>query len=308
VDEQERDIGPAGRIRRCAVSSILPPAPARSVDWPDPLPPQLSPSSITTFLTCPEQWRRRYVLGQRERSNASLLIGRADSKARELNLGQKIVTGLDMGLGLVQEIAADAFTQGLEEEGGAGEVDWKGKKDEEPMTPGSAKDMSVKVATAYRQTVSELVRPVAVEQEVTVEVPGIVPVVHGYIDVTEAGSIRECKTSNKAVNKPKGNWLAQTLLYSAAHGNVPVTFDVSVKRLKGPAEVLSGSFKPELVAHQDGRAGERLALMTATVVESIVALLEKRGPDNVWPGVGAIQLVSPCGWCDFAINCPWFLQ
>ena len=81
----------------------------RSVDWPDPLPQRMSPSSLTAFLVCPEAWRRKYLLGERGPSSGNLLIGRADSKACEADLGQKITTGVNLPLDTVRDIAAEAF-------------------------------------------------------------------------------------------------------------------------------------------------------------------------------------------------------
>lgn len=286
-----------------ALDDILP-APfvaPRPADWPDPLPDLLSPSSITTFLTCPEQWRRVYLQHERSRSNGNLLIGRADSKARELDLGQKITTGINMPLETVKEIAGDTFDKEVESEGGINEVEWDTDKGE---TAGTAKDMAVGVAAAYRQQVAETVVPIAVEREVRVDVAGIVPGVRGYMDVEETPVVRENKTAAKRMTKPTGPQLIQTLLYSAATGK-PTSFDISVKK-KQP-EVVTAATEPGLLVHTNPEEVlQRLSRVTTTVVESIVGMLDQRGPDDPWLGTGAGQVVSPCGWCDFKASCPFY--
>ena len=279
-----------------AFDEFLPPAPPRHVDWPEPLPPVLSPTAITTFLTCPEQWRRVYLLGETSRTSSALLIGRVDSKAAEMDLGQKITTGVNMALPLVKEVAAASFDEELEKVGGAGEVEWDPDKAGEDK-PGPAKDLAVGCAAAYRTQRSELIVPIAVERRIEVQLPGVIPTFSGYLDVEEGPRVRERKTSGRSVSKPGSTWPTQTLLYTVATGKQTV-YDVTHKQAKGGPAVL-----PELWGPDVETAGERLQQVAATVTESIVGLLEKLGPDNAWPGTGAVQFVSPCGWCDFSRTC-----
>lgn len=275
-------------------ASIFGPELAENPEWPSLLPSVLSPSSLTTYLTCQEQWRRVYINGERSRSSGALLIGRADSKAREVDLGQKITSGVNLPLADVQYAAAESFDQELDAEGGAGEVEWKDDK------PGEARDMAVSVASAYRVQLSERVQPVAVEREVRLDIAGLPPI-RGYLDVEEGRTNRECKTSNRRVSKPSGSWKVQTLLYSAATGK-PTEFDVTVKN-KQP-EVISGMNDPAMTAHTDGLAPVKLTAVLTTVSKSILGNLEKIGPDYAWPGAN-VQLAPPCSYCQFAASCPW---
>lgn len=275
--------------------SIFGPELAENPAWPSLLPSVLSPSSLTTYLTCQEQWRRVYINGERSRSSGALLIGRADSKAREVDLGQKITSGVNLPLADVQYAAAESFDQELDAEGGAGEVEWKDDK------PGEARDMAVSVASAYRTQLSERVQPVAVEREVRLDLPDLPPI-RGYLDVEEGRTNRECKTSNRRVSKPSGGWKVQTLLYSAATGK-PTEFDVTTKN-KAP-EVISGMNDPAFVVHENTfKAAAQLEQVLTTVSQSVLGNLEKIGPERPWPGAN-VQLAPPCSWCQFAASCPW---
>ncbi len=166
---------------------ILPPAVERDPSWPAELPLVLSPSSLTKFLSCPEAFRRKYIKGERERPSHFLIIGRADSKARELDLGQKITSFVNLPVNEVKEIAAVSFDEAVEEDGGTSEIEW------EDSSPGKAKDMTVSVAGAYAEQVSHSITPIRVEGECEVTVPGVVPVVRGYLDVEEAATGRSVR-------------------------------------------------------------------------------------------------------------------
>lgn len=278
--------------------AFLPEAPARDSAWPEPLPQVLSPTSVTTFLTCPEQWRRVYLQGERSRCSSALLIGRVDSTAREKDLGQKITTGVNMPVDVVEDIAADAYETEVDKEGGLQEILFDpGEK------PGDVKDQSIAVARAYRTQRSEGVLPLAVEERVEYEIPGHPVRMSGYLDVREQRVVREAKTSNKAMTKPRAAWNIQTLLYAAGK-QLPVTYDVTVKgKIVKVLPPLAGpGLMPELALDA---AGKKLEVTTTTVAEGIVGLLHHRGPDERWPGTGAVQMVPPCGWCDFASSCPF---
>jgi hypothetical protein len=56
---------------------------ARRIDIPTQLPESykceplrcLSDSSITKFLTCPDEWRRHYLLGERDAQSGAMFLG-----------------------------------------------------------------------------------------------------------------------------------------------------------------------------------------------------------------------------------------
>ena len=278
------------------------PAPDRS-SWPAPLPTRMSPSSLTAFLVCPEAWRRKYLLGERGPSSGNLLIGRADSKACEADLGQKINTGVNLPLDTVRDIAAEAFDFELSEDGGPSEVEW-----DDGQTPGKARDMAVAVAAAYRDQVSEQIVPIAVEHHVELQLPNLPPM-HGFVDVVESTRIRERKSANRKPgnNTPSPQHLTQTLLYTAATG-LPTHFDYTVK--KTHPEVVSALTEPTLVAHENiFRAGAQLELLLRTASQSILGLLDRLGPESHWPGTAsAAAAASPCTYCSFNTDCRFVIR
>jgi hypothetical protein len=271
-------------------------APPENPLWPSALPALLSPTQITTFLACPEQYRRRYLLRERVRPSVALIIGRADSKAREADLGHKIVTGLNLSDSDVKVAAAESFDQAVEADGGVGEVDWEASK------PGTAKDLSVLLASAYHTQISLALLPIAVEERLELTIPGVVPLIHGFLDVRLERRVKEVKTSAKRRLKPLPDWLIQSELYSAATG-LPVEFDVSVKSAR--PEVLTAARDPGLQGHADGLALARLERRVQSVAGGILALYRQFGADEAWPATGAGGLLPHCGICDWRPDCPF---
>lgn len=276
--------------------SIFGPIPEIDPSWPEPLPARLSPSSMTLFLRCPEAWRRQYLLGERVRTSTALVIGRADSRAREVDLGGKILSGVNLSEPDIKIVAAEAFDQAVEDDGGVNEIDWENSK------PGEAKDLTVDLAAAYRAQVGLTVVPTAVEDHLEAVFADVTPPIHGFLDVAEATRIREVKTSAKRRTKPLADWIIQTELYSAVTG-LPAVFDISVKS-RNP-EVISYLSEPALQAHTDGKAAERLRLRAITVSQGILALLNQFGVDDYWPATGAGGMLPACGICDVKASCPF---
>jgi hypothetical protein len=71
-----------------APAVAVPPAPPQGATaggaWPERI-EHLSASSIGMFRRCPEQFRHRYILGEKERPGEALLIGSAFHTGLEFN-------------------------------------------------------------------------------------------------------------------------------------------------------------------------------------------------------------------------------
>lgn len=279
-----------------ALDTFLPlPEEHTSLSWPLILPRHLSASSLGLLQRCPEQWRRRYLLFERDRLNGAIVWGAADHYAHEVNFRQKITSHEDLPLEDVKQAFATGFDEKTAE--GNGEVDWGDDK------PGEMKDAGVKLAAAYHQHVSPLVQPVAVEERFEIDVPGVpVPLV-GFMDVRTAGEAIERKTSGRKEVVPKPRWRIQGLIYQLAN-QTPVDWHVSTKT-KTPA-VYTPANEPGLRL-ADSRAGltERLVLNLA---QQIVSLHDTYGPDDPWPG--AITDDWACLYCPHGprglANCHWW--
>lgn len=249
------------------------------------------------LATCPEQFRRVYVLGERQRPGAALVWGSADHYAHEQNFTQKITSGEDISKDDVQLAFAEGFDQEIEVKGGESEIEWGSDK------PADLKDRGVVLVGAYHQQVSPSVQPVAVERKFSVNIPGVpVPIV-GRIDVQTKDRVIEGKTAATKKTKPEPHWLLQGEMYQMETG-LPVEWHVKAKT-KTP-----GVFT---AAEEQGLwlpLSPRRIDATLTRVRGLIGILLHNivtyGPHEPWP-TGAPDYGWACGpYCGFFNTCAWW--
>lgn len=261
--------------------------------WPVGLPDHLSATQIGMFQRCPEQYRRRYVLGEKERPGAALIWGAADHAAHEQNFRQKITSGVDVDVDVVEGAFAEKFDREVEFFGD--EIEWGGDK------PGELKDAGVALVAAYHRQVSPKVQPTAVEREFEIAVPGVAVPVIGRMDLETEFPAIERKTSRQSTKKVKPSWRIQGLLYQLVEKR-PVAWHVSVKT-KTPA-VITPEEVPALslaVSEPTLRATENLVRSTARTIQ---VFWREFGPEQPWPG--AISHEWACDWCAYRGRCAWW--
>lgn len=269
-------------------------------EWPAPLPGHLSASSLKTFSRCPEQWRRYYLKGERERPGAALVWGSADHYAHETNFRQKIVTREDLPLGDVMDAFAQGVAESIDSYGGELEVEW-GR-----VRLADVKDTGSRLVAAYHMKVSPLVYPVenGVEERFEIQVDQVPVPVIGYVDVETDKTVLDAKTASARVEEPKPEWRLQALLYQAARLK-PVEFHVKTKT-KTPAVYTARDY-PGLRVPLNEAYVERQLDRVRYLVRRIAALFLEFGPDEPWPStapdVGWRDQV--CNFCGYRPNCAW---
>lgn len=275
-----------------ALEALL--GPDAELAWPLPV-RHLSATQVTMWQRCREQWRRRYVLGERERPGAALVVGGADHAAHEVNFRQKIDSHQDLPVNEVEEAFASAFDERVAECGGEAEVEWGGDK------PGALKDAGVQLVAAYHRQASPAVQPTAVEREFELMLPGVpVPFV-GRTDVETAGPAIERKTAKRAAKTIDPKWRVQGLAYQAVTRR-QVDWHVSVKT-KTP-QVWTPAEAPDLSLPYVPGAVKAAELLLANTARDMVSCWETFGPDEPWPG--ALTHPWACGFCGFKSSCAWW--
>ncbi len=256
---------------------------ADTLTWPAFLPDHLSASQLN--MTCAEAYRRRYVLGEKTPPGAALIWGRSDHEAHETNFVQKITSGEDLPVSDVQYAFVEAFDHASDQD-----VDWGDDK------PGDLKDAGVALVSLYHRQVSPTLQPLAVEQEFSLDVPGVpVPVV-GRVDLRLADHVRERKTAKSKPSNIARHRL-QGMIYEAALG-LPIEWDYSVKT-KTPTVYTSAEIPALRIEGTGGLAARYVASLSA----QLAALAETFGPDEVWPG--ALTHDWACSYCGFQPTCEW---
>ena len=258
----------------------------------------LSASSIGTFARCPEQFRRRYLLGLKERPGAALIWGAADDFAHTTNFTQKIDSHEDLSADDVKLAFAEGFDRSVERDGGAGEVDWGETK------PGDLKDAGVRLVEVYHRSVSPKVQPLAVQRKFSYAIEGVPVPIIGYIDLEQAESLNEWKVVSRAEKQPKPQWRTQGRLYQAATGK-PLAWHLKA-RTKTPAvytpETAPGLYLP-FSAQAIAATEERIRGIVATLLH----FLATYGPDEPWPS-SAPGYGWACGFCAWRSDCAWWAE
>jgi hypothetical protein len=148
------------------------------------------------LLRCGEQYRRRYVEREIIPPSGSLVRGKCDHRAIEVNFRQKIDTSTDLPVEAVKDFFSDEwekekYTIGWTDE----ELDGESIKKAEARY----KDTGIALVEVYHTEVAPSAIPVAVEDKFTVHFEGGYPDLVGIIDrVDEGDQIIDCKFVGKS--------------------------------------------------------------------------------------------------------------
>ncbi len=153
--------------------------------------PHLSPSSLGMITRCPAQYEWRYVRGIKSAPSIALIIGGATHVSVEKDLTAKMTTGVLLTDQEVENNADAAFTTKLaeEQESSGHEIVF-----DEEADLGTAKDLTVDLATLHHIEHAPNLAPIAIEREVVISVDGYPYDLMGFIDVQEQGKVRDTKT------------------------------------------------------------------------------------------------------------------
>lgn len=283
---------------------------------------RVSASALGTFVRCPEQYRRTYLLGEWGPSNPSLLVGNTVHAALERYWRWQMQTGQPPDVDLADEIC-DAEYHVQEERD---EIDW------EDSTPGKTHENALSVFRAYVDRVAPLVVPRLVEQWFQFRVPGVEPDLVGKVDlvgdvvapgsqISDAQELAsawdvapgepeptltrmlaktDVKTSGKAAAKRvTPDWWIQGLVYLLVD-DLPMTWHTATWRGKnGPVVRTPASRDVDPDALVLTRTPETYA-SALEVVRQLVRAIElyhaTYGPDEPWPS-GAVAHTWACQKC-----------
>jgi hypothetical protein len=288
-----------GRVERAAAEVVD----ARlTLQWPSRV-KHLSATSLGMFRRCPEQFRHRYILGEKERPGEALIVGSIFHDALEWNYQAKIESHEDQPLAdLVQYLGDVSVPKVIDENGGPDEIAW----DHPDPVVGveAAHQDSERILSAYRRRITERIQPVAVEQKF--EIPGEPVPIIGYLDTcTDDQRVIDTKTGKQAVKKLKPSWRLQAVLYSTATGWTSEYHSIS--RAARPS-IVTGLESEELIQRPDETQMRNVLASAKTIADMISYLYTTLGPDQTWPTWGRFadwsMSFTPCGNCGWRRVCP----
>lgn len=176
---------------------------------------RLSVTQLNMLSFCGEQYRRRYILGEKRPPGVSALVGRATDKSVNDNMTSKIETGELLPLENIQDIARDALNNAWAEQGvllTEDEVREGLKK-----VKGGAVDKSVRLSKLHYTDLAPALQPTHVQRSWELPINGYPVTLVGYIDLQEGlKSIRDTKTAAKAPPANIADLSDQLTMYALA--------------------------------------------------------------------------------------------
>lgn len=272
-------------------------APGVQEAWLDGYLQHFSASGLRLLRVCPEAWRHRYILGEKERPGEALTLGSAVHDAIAFNHEQKIDTHEDKPVQEVVEYFNDAaWPNALAKDGGEKEIRWDN-------TPNVARLDGARVTSAYHTVVSPRVQPIAVEQRFEIVVPGVPLPFLGYIDIEEEGDVVDVKTGKQVTRKPDSNWRFQGTLYTMAKGK-PTHFH-SISRAKTPSIATPLESEDMVVTLRESQR-DLIEKILRDFAGQVEYYFDRYGPEDPWPYSGLFNDYKggrACNFCGFRPNC-----
>lgn len=204
--------------------------------------PHLSISALNMLSRCGEQYRRRYLEGEKIPPGIAALVGRGVDASVSTNMLSKMHDKVLLPLEQLTDVAADKVKNEFE----AGEVLLTDEEAEDPSAAlAKAVDKSVRLSTVHSTELAEIIEPVSVQKKWLLEIDGFPFDLLGFSDIEEADAIRDIKTAAKSLAKDAAHTSNQLTLYSMAktkaEGKIPnfVALDALIDTKVPKAQVLT---------------------------------------------------------------------
>lgn len=270
----------------------------------------ISPSQLTMYFRCGEQYRRRYVEGERIPPGISAHKGKGMHKGAQVNYAQKVTTFRDLSRQDIIDAAVDAFDQACVTDGFVLTPEERARGEQAIVA--EARDQTADFADAFARHQAALYQPIEVEQAVRVELPSAPRDLFGYIDlvaidaqaiaagqeITDAipRSVIDFKTSGKAKPQSEADESIQLTYYAAAH-HVRHGFPVKDVRLEVLISGAKGVRRQVLVSDRTQADLRAFVSRTNAMLAGIEAgVFTPAAPGSWW-----------CAkkWCGYWSTCPY---
>ena len=275
---------------------------------------EIHASWLTTLFRCGEQFRRRYILGEKKPPAVALITGSATHKSIEKNLQEKIISGNLLPEDVVTEIAYEEVDKRWEN---GVELDKDERELGERKMKNIAEKQAIACSLAHYKELAPKIQPIAVEDTFEFTIKGTDWKIKGTSDIEERIGkdgiiLRDTKTANKKHPANSADVDRQLTMYSLKiykqTGKMPdkITKDVLVKpSIKKLLDIKNIKELPPvevqvLETHRNVADLEPLLNHIAIAIKQIEAgIFPPTNPENWW--------CSPrfCGYYD---TCPYVLH
>lgn len=195
--------------------------------------PVVSISQLNMLNKCGEQYRRRYVLGEKIPPAFVMVVGSAVDGGVNANMRNKKEVDLLLPEEQIVDITVDTFKKKIAEEGvklDDDEVHLGLKK-----AQGMYQDRSTSLAKLHYSKFAPIIKPTHIQRKMRVILKDYPRDLTGYIDIQEGReSVRDTKTKGKSMNQSDADSDDQLTMYAmfvkAVDGFIPkkLCFDVLV--------------------------------------------------------------------------------
>lgn len=173
-------------------------------------------SHLGMFLRCPQQFERRYMLGEIIPPGIAARRGSATHKAAEINHSQKLTSREDLPVDSLQDAARDEYVRLVKNEG---VFIPKDKVSEKDKLLADGLDAATRLTKLYRETLAPEIQPILAEKYLTIDAGLELPLA-GTIDVlTEDNWLPDIKTADKSKSSGEADNSLQLTFYSGLIAN-----------------------------------------------------------------------------------------
>lgn len=255
--------------------------------------PHISATQLEMFWRCGEQYRRRYVEGERIPPAVAMLVGTALHKGAECNFSQKIESHRDLPASEIIEAAVAGFEAA--QEGGFALSEEEASRGAKTVL-GLAKDQAAALAKCHAAEQAPDYQPVAVEHCSRILFP---QASHDLVAITDLrddqGRVTDFKTAARKMPSAAADESTQLTIYAAAY---------QIETGDPPAEVrLDVVTKTKTPARQLLRSNRTRADFQA-LVNRVNATLETIQAGKFPPASPGGWQCSP-KWCGYWATCPY---
>lgn len=232
----------------------------------DPL--ELHFSAIRMLQDCGEQYRRRYVKGEKIPPGIAILIGIGTHAAIATDLNRKIDTGELAPQDEIKTVARDVIAEYFADGNFSLSRDERALKAKRAWRDETI-DMAVVLSALHHQRLAPNIRPIknGIERSWLVDVPAEGFKLGGTLDIQERSCVRDTKTAGQTPPRDAADRSDQLTMYALA---------VKVLDGKAPKSVrLDALVKlktPKVVSLESERTDEDFRVLLARVTAAITAI------------------------------------
>ncbi len=174
----------------------------------------LSASALSMYEGCGEQYRRRYIEGERIPPGIAMIKGSSVDDSVTGNLRNVIINEEMLLKEQVLTIAEEAINNRMNNQ----EVLFSDEEVHEGIknVKGRTVDSVVSLSELHYDEIAPIIKPESVQMKWLLELEGFPFDLLGYIDIVEPETVRDTKVSGKSPNKNQADISEQLTLYALA--------------------------------------------------------------------------------------------